>query len=271
MRVEDLQTQLARARAQRTLASSQFERFSRLAAARVLSDSQLDEVRAQRDIANEDVARAEEQLQQGKYEIDESAVCAPFPGVVTERLIQKGEYLQTGAATVRLVDTGDIEARATATLDLAGNVRRGQEVTLRGHGGERPGRVRAVVPVGDDRSRQFEVRVEFAGYEWLVGAPIEVSLPSTADRTAIVVPRDAVVIRQNRQYVLRVTSAGTVEEVNVTPGPVIGDMIQVSGLLDAGDRLVVRGAERLSAGNSVKIIDLTGRASRDRSDTARLQ
>ena len=60
-------------------------------------------------------------------------------------------------------------------------------------------------------------------------------------------------------------------QVNVTPGPVIGDMIQVSGLLDAGDRLVVRGAERLSAGNSVKIIDLTGRTSRDRSDTARLQ
>src|SRR5256885_6231839 len=47
------------------------------------------------------------------------------------------------------------------------------------------------VPVGDDRSRQFEVRVTLANPQWLVGTPVEVGLPSSAQRTAVTVPRDA--------------------------------------------------------------------------------
>ncbi|MBV9727406.1 MAG: hypothetical protein JO299_19780, partial [Gammaproteobacteria bacterium] len=76
----------------------------------------------------------------------------------------------------------------------------------------------------------------------LVGVPVEVSLPSSAVRTAITVPRDALVIRQNHPYVLRVTGAGTVEELDVTPGAGIADVVEVSGPLAAGDRLVIRDA-----------------------------
>jgi len=78
-------------------------------------------------------------------------------------------------------------------------------------------------------------------------------------RTAITVPRDALVIRQNHPYVLRVTGAGTVEELDVTPGAGIADVVEVSGPLAAGDRLVIRGGERLTAGQPVRVIDATHR------------
>ncbi|HVH84522.1 MAG TPA: efflux RND transporter periplasmic adaptor subunit, partial [Steroidobacteraceae bacterium] len=142
LRLEDLAAQVARARAQHDVASSQLERFNRLAATQVLSASQLEDARAQRDVSGDDVTRAGAQLRQAQYEIDQSVIRAPFPGVVSERFIQRGEYLQTGAATVRLVNTGDIEARATASLDLAANVHAGQAVTVRDHGIEKSGKVR---------------------------------------------------------------------------------------------------------------------------------
>jgi RND family efflux transporter MFP subunit len=255
LHLEDLRAQVARARAQQQFNSSQLERFNRLAATQVLSASQLEDARAQREMATDDLTRVEAQLRQVQYDIGQSVIRAPFPGVVTERFIQRGEYLQTGAATVRLVNTGDIEARATAALSLASNVHQGQIVTVRDHGIEKSGRVRTVVPVGDDRSRQFEVRVTLASPEWLVGTPIEVSLPSAAVRTAVTVPRDALVIRQNHSYVLRVTRADTVEELDVTPGAGIADVVEVQGPLAAGDRLVIRGGERLAAGQAVRVID----------------
>ena len=255
LRLEDLRAQVARARAQQQFNSSQLERFNRLAATQVLSASQLEDARAQREMSTDDLTRVEAQLRQVQYDIGQSVIRAPFPGVVTERFIQRGEYLQTGAATARLVNTGDIEARATAALSLASNVHPGQTVTVRDHGVEKSGRVRTVVPVGDDRSRQFEVRVTLASPEWLVGTPIEVSLPSAEVRTAVTVPRDALVIRQNHSYVLRVTRANTVEELDVMPGPGIADLVEVRGPLAAGDRLVVRGGERLAAGQAVRIID----------------
>jgi hypothetical protein len=103
--------------------------------------------------------------------------------------------------------------------------------------------------------RQFEVRVTIPGPEWLVGTPVEVSLPSNAARTALTVPRDALVIRQNRSYVLRVTRAGTVEEIDVTAGVGMADSVEVRGALSPGDRLVVRGGERLVPGEAVTVIE----------------
>ena len=255
LRLEDLRAQVARARAQHDVSSSQLERFNRLAATQALSASQLDDARAQREMSSDDLARAEAQLRQAQYEIAQSVIRAPFPGVLTERFIQRGEYLQTGAATVRLVNTLDIEARATAALELAANVHPGQAVAVREHGVEKSGRVRTVVPVGDERSRQFEVRVTLASPEWLVGTPVEVSLPSTSARSAVTVPRDALVIRQNHSYVLRVTRANTVEQLDVTPGAGMADSVEVRGPLAPGDRLVVRGGERLATGQAVRVID----------------
>ncbi|HEY6825005.1 MAG TPA: efflux RND transporter periplasmic adaptor subunit [Steroidobacteraceae bacterium] len=263
LQLEDLRAQVARARAQQQFNSSQLERFNRLAATQALSASQLEDARAQREMSTDDLTRVEAQLRQVQYDIDQSVIRAPFPGVVTERFIQRGEYLQTGAATVRLVNTSDIEARATAALGLAGNVHPGQSVTVRDHGIEKSGRVRTVVPVGDDRSRQFEVRVTLASPEWLVGTPIEVSLPSAAVRTAVTVPRDALVIRQHHSYVLRLTRTDTVEELDVTPGAGSADVLEVHGPLAAGDRLGLRGGERLAAGQAVRVVDPTHRAARE--------
>jgi membrane fusion protein, multidrug efflux system len=255
LRLDDLRAQVARARAQQQVNSTQLDRFNRLAATQVLSASQLDDARAQREMATDDLTRVEAQLREAQYDIGQSVIRAPFPGVVTERFIQRGEYLQTGAATVRLVNTADIEARATAALTLAANVHPGQPVTVRDHGTQRTGRVRTVVPVGDDRSRQFEVRVALASPEWLVGTSVEVSLPSSSERTVVTVPRDALVIRQDHSYVLRVTRANTVEELDVTPGAGVADSVEVRGNLSPGDRLVVRGGERLAAGQAVRVID----------------
>src|SRR3569833_86872 len=173
---------------------------------------------------------------------------------MTERFIQKGEYVQLGAATVRRVNSSDIEARATAALGRAANIHLGESVSIRDHGRERRGHIRAIVPVGDDRSRQFEVCVVFENPEWLVGTSVEVSLPAATERTAITIPRDASVIRQNHSYVMRVRRANTVEELDVTPGIALADVVEVSGPLSPGDQLVTRGAARLSAGKAVKVI-----------------
>jgi len=260
LRLEDLKAQVAHARAQQQFNTSQLDRFNRLAATAALSASQLEDARAQREMSTDDLTRADAQLRQVQYDIGQSVIRAPFPGVVTERFIQRGEYLQVGAATVRLVNTADVEARATAALSLAGNVHPGQLVSVRDHGIEKSGQVRTVVPVGDDRSRQFEVRVALASSGWLVGTPVEVSLPSAAVRTAVTVPRDALVIRQNHSYVLRLTQSNTVEELDVTPGAGIADVVEVRGPLAAGDRLVIRGGERLAAGQAVQVVDPAHRA-----------
>lgn len=254
LRVADLQAQAARAKAQAGLAAAQADRFGRLAPTHVISDSQVEESRGQLNMAGADVARLTAQLHQAEYETQQAEIRAPFSGVVTERFVQRGEFLQPGAAVVRLVNTEEIEARATAALAYAGNVKAGQVLTVRMGGEERHGTVRAIVPVGDDRSRQFELRVVLPGPSWLVGTAVDVSVPTGEARTAVTIPRDALVIRQNRSYVMRVTPGNTVEERSVEPGNASAGTVEIRTGVLAGDRLVVRGAEGLVDGQPVAIV-----------------
>lgn len=253
LRVADLQAQVARAGSQAELSRVQMERYQSLAATKIYSASQLDEARAQLEMARHDVARLTAQLNQAQYETEQSTVRAPFAGVVAERFIQRGEYLQVGAAVARLVNTDELEARATAALAFAGNVKPGQAAAVRAGAEERQGTVRAVVPVGDDRSRQFEVRVGVNRTRWPVGTAIEVSLPTGAEHSAVLVPRDAIVLRQSQSYVMRVAPNGTVERRDVEAGGAVEDQVEIRSGVAEGDRLVVRGAERLEPGQPVVV------------------
>ena len=70
-------------------------------------------------------------------------------------------------------------------------------------------------------------------------------------------------IRQNRSYVLRVTRGNTVEQLDVTPGAGMADSIEVTGPLSPGDRLVIRGGERLAVGQVVRVVGPAARSALD--------
>lgn len=255
LRVTELQAQVARAQAQAALARAQLDRYENLAATKIYPASQLDEARAQLDMARHDVARLTAQLGQAEYETQQSKIRVPFAGVVTERFTQRGEYLQVGAAVARVVNTENLEARATAALAFASNIKAGQTTTVRVASEERRATVRAVVPVGDDRSRQFELRLVLAKATWPVGTAVEVSVPTGAERAAVVVPRDAIVIRQGHSYVMRVAGNGTVERREVDPGSAVDDVVEIRSGVSAGDKLVIRGSERLEHGQAVMVME----------------
>jgi len=255
LRREELLAELRRTEAKQALSKTQLDRFSKLETGNLIARSQLDEARATLETDGQTAARARAQLRQVEYDIAQADVRAPFSGIVTERFAQRGEYLQVGANIVHFVDTEHIEARVQAPLALADKIRPGMQVGMRKGGAEQAAIVRAVVPVGDERARQFELRVGVDPTFALVGSAIEVALPETAEAAsaALAVPRDALVRRTDRTYVMRVSSDSKAEQVVVTPGTSSGELVEVRGALNVGDRLVVRGAERLSAGQTVAV------------------
>jgi RND family efflux transporter MFP subunit len=253
LRREEIQSDVRRAEAQRTLTETQLQRLEKLATSNAIAKTQLDEARAAMETNVQALAHARAQLHQIDHDIDQALVHAPFAGVVTERFAQRGEYLQVGATIVHLVDTDHIEARVQAPLTMADKIHAGMQVTVKTGGQETSAKVRTVVPVGDERARQFELRVGLSPALALVGSAVEVSLPEDRGDEALTVPRDALVQRQNQTYVMRVTPQNTAEQVLVSAANAAGDKVEVHGALSAGDRLVVRGAERLAPGQNVKV------------------
>ena len=180
-------------------------------------------------------------------------VRAPFDGIVAERHTQQGEYLVTGASVARLVDTAAPEVRVRAPVELARHLGQGTAVRVRSADGERDYPVSALIPVGDEASRQLELRIVLDDLQAPVGTAVDVGLPSAEARSVVAVPRDAVILRREGDFVLRVDPAGKAERLAVKTGAAVDDLVEVSGDVRAGDRLIVRGGERVEPGQAVSV------------------
>jgi RND family efflux transporter MFP subunit len=253
LHLEDARSEVARIKAQRELAARQSERLETLAASHSIAANQVDEARAQVAQFAAQLRQAEVRVRSAQYDLDQTEVHAPFPGVITERLATRGEFVATGAAIAHLVDISHLEARVQAPLALASIVRPGMPLAVRF--GERTANahVRAIVPVGEEHTRQFELRLELGDAPLLVGGAIEVALPEREAERTLAVPHDALVVRADGSYVVRVADDGSSERVNVRAGASDGGLTAVEGPLRSGDLVVVRGAERLASGQKVQI------------------
>ena len=251
LELQDNQAVLESLRARKRYLNNNVERWTRLAAKDNASANQLDEARSELDMIIQEIRRAEVSVAQTSRRIDQTKVLAPFSGVVVERQVQVGEFVGRGSEVARLVDTENREIRAQAPLSVSSYIQEGLEVSVEHQGNATLSPVKRVIRVGDERSRMFEVRIAANDPAWVIGSPVRVALPSSDPRKLVAVPRDALVLRGNEIFVLRVTSENLVEKVSVDTGIGLGSLVEVIGDVSGGDRLVTRGAERLKAGQEV--------------------
>lgn len=232
----------------------QLARSEELAVNNNVSANLLDESRAQREQALHQLADARAQLERAEGDLARTKIRAAFAGHVVERLASVGEYIGVGEDVIRLVDTYRKEIALPAPIALTAFVRPGLKVRVTNGGAERELVVRTIVPVGDAISRMVEVRLKANDSDWLVGSPVQVSLPAAEPVTAIAVPRDALVERGAESHLFRINDDGTAEQVTANIQTTVGLWVAIAEGIDPGDQVVVRGAERLAPGQKVEII-----------------
>ena len=255
LNLADSEAQLLSLKSQLKYRDSSLQRFQKLADSNNAAATQLDEAQSQLDMTRQEIKRAEVAIAQIKRRIRQTEVLAPFPGIVVERVVQTGEFVNRGAQVARLVDTEHREIRAQAPLSVAGWIREGMQVSVEHGDRESLSPVSYVIPVGDDRSRMFEVRIAANDPAWIIGSPVRIALPNSEPRELVAIPRDGLVLRGNNIYVMRVNSDNTVEKVTVETGIGLGGFVEVIGNVEQGDRIITRGGERIQAGQAVTIAE----------------
>ncbi|MBV9570653.1 MAG: efflux RND transporter periplasmic adaptor subunit [Alphaproteobacteria bacterium] len=245
---------VARLSAQLNFDRSQAERMDRLFSQAAIAKATRDQASSTRQMDEGALAQAQASLRKSQYQFSHSEIRAPFPGRVVARLINTGEYAIAGKEILRLVDIGSIEVKAQSPIDSAHFLREGMQVTV--EVAHRPilAAVRAIVPVGDELSRTIEIRVALKPGQAFVGDAAKVMVPSAAPRNVLAVPRDALVLREDNTYVFKVDAKNVAARVAVQTGSQDGAFVEVRGQLKPGERVIVRGAERLEAGQKVQPI-----------------
>jgi RND family efflux transporter MFP subunit len=237
---------------------SEKERLEQLAKNNLSAKSQLDQVISELAMAESDVWIAEAQLGQARVAMHVTQIRAPFDGIVTEKLRNIGERLSVADEVIRLVDPKSIEVVARAPLNTVNFIKNGDVLAMHNDFREGEGSVRTIVPFGNPQSHMFEVRLNVDPEVWTVGESVRLSMPTAAAKEVLTVPRDALVLRREGAFVFRIDDELMAEQVGVTTGLGAGNLIEVIGDINAGDRVVTRGGERLASGVRVHISEDRG-------------
>lgn len=240
-----------------------------LAAKAALESSRIDYLRTQQLIQKNVFAKSaldttqltyqqkEADLQSAQSDLDKTTIRAPFDGVLGARKINLGEYVTAGQALVSLTDIANLKAVYQLPEDYLGQVKTGQKVqiTTKTSGSKSyEGRVNFVAPTINLNTRSFEVQaaVPNPNAELAPGQFINITQFLTEDRSALLVPRRAVVATVSGPIVYRVVN-GKAVATPVKTGQETKNNIQILSGLNVGDKVVTDGTQDLSDGMSVKV------------------
>ncbi len=225
-------------------------RLEKLTSGNNVAQNRLDEAIVNRSVTRSELSAAQARVAQTAERLRRSVVTAPFSGVITQRLKQAGEWASSGDVVVRLVNFTALEVQGWIPVNALAFIADGTHLDLMTDTRVSEGVVRTIVPIGEDRSKLYEVRLSVAAQDWTVGQTLRIAVPSEQPRNVVAVPRDALVLRRDSTTVYRITEDNIAEAVSVVLGIAAGDLIEVSGI-ESGDRVVTRGGERLRPGQTV--------------------
>ncbi|MBY6204890.1 efflux RND transporter periplasmic adaptor subunit [Halomonas denitrificans] len=239
----------------------------RLAEDRFLPDTEIRARVSGAEVARAELAVAEAARDTAAERVAFHRVLAPFDGVVAQRMIDEGEWVETGTAVGELVAIDALWLEVQAPQRLWPRLGRidGAEVTVDAIPDRRfAAELVARVPVGDPDARTFLVRLVLtdADPDITPGMSARARFRLLSDGEVLLVPRDALIRYPDGTVTLfiveRSVSPPVARQREVVLGRVDGDRAVVVEGLDPDAPVVVRGNETLVDGQPVRIVDPAG-------------
>ena len=245
----ELKAQVAKAEADRDMAQRNLERTKQLMTQNASSQSDLEK-------ADAGYRSAQASYDLLKTRLDRTVVRAPFAGLAGRRLVSIGTYVNAQTPLISLQSINPQHATFQVPERYADRLRQGQLVSFQVAalpGKNFSGEVVFVDPVVELPGRTILVKARVPNPERRLqaGMFIEARLATDIRPNAVVVPEDAILPLQGQTYIW-VVKAGKADRRQVTLGVRTAGWVEIQpGSVDAGDSVVVGGAERLFPGANV--------------------
>jgi len=248
-----------RAKARQTLARTEQLRGSNAFRKNALEDAQRDLEAAEASFAESEAetARARAELRLAEIALEDASIRAPFSGVVLARHVVTGDHVQVGGAIVTLMNDEALEIEADVPAQRLSGLAPGVLVSAQLQDGRRlDAAVRAIIPEENPRTRTRAVRftpdLPEDALRIAENQSVTVFIPIGEERTVVSVHKDALLLdsAKPRVYVVR---DGKVQPRTIRIGESLGNRFEVIEGLVPGEKVVIKGNERLRPGQPVAV------------------
>jgi cobalt-zinc-cadmium efflux system membrane fusion protein len=179
----------------------------------------------------------------------ETTVFAPITGTVVQRKVGPGQYVNAGASDPVFVigDLSTVWLTAFVRESEASAVSVGQDVSasvLALPGRDLRGRIDYVAAAIDPASRRLMVRATLQNPDGLLKPEMfaNVTIYSAGDHPAVGVPKQALIYEGDQVRLWVAQEDKTIELRRIKPGLTNGNLVEVLGNLNSGDRIVTKGS-----------------------------
>jgi RND family efflux transporter MFP subunit len=227
--------------------------ISQLAVAEGRYQDAIEEVRNRQAI----VIQRRTELEIARQQLADTVIVSPMDGSVSERQGSVGQYLAAGAPVVTLVRIDPLRLRLAVPEREAGAVVVGQPVklTVEGDAGKHEGRVARLSPAITESNRTLLIEAEVPNPRGLLrpGAFAKADIVVEAGEKIVTVPAESVVTFAGIEKVLLV-SQGKVAEKRVRTGRRLGDRVEITEGVVAGNRVILQPGNLVS-GQAVTVVN----------------
>ncbi|MDJ0783480.1 MAG: efflux RND transporter periplasmic adaptor subunit [Desulfosarcinaceae bacterium] len=255
--IEILEKQVAQIEVRAQHKRKNVRRFEKLFQKNAASEQAYDDVAFQLSelLLEKEVIR--KRIERQDLQVAKSMIRAPFDGLVLERHMSVGEWLDTGAPVYTIAATADMVVRVAVPETVIRHVAAGQEVSLTIEALDKAlqGTVDAIVPVADVTSKTVQIKIAIPYAQGFIqNMSAIVHIPVRGEATLKMVRRDALVRHQGKIFIYTI-EAQKAKLLPVTVAAYDGEMAGLSDPhLKPGMPVVVDGNERLRPNQPVEIV-----------------
>jgi RND family efflux transporter MFP subunit len=185
-------------------------------------------------------------------------ITAPFAGLVTDRLVHPGALVGPGndVALLTIQQVSHLRLVVAVPEEDVSGIENGARVTFRVPAWpeqDYSGTIARISGALEQKTRTMAVELDVANRDGSLapGMYPSVKWPVRDRRAGLFVPKTSVVTTTERTFVIR-DQSGHAEWVDVKKGVAEGDLVEVLGLLKAGDKVVRNATDEIRPGTPLR-------------------
>ena len=231
-------------------AKADLNRFKQLLASGAISSQKVDKAKLRYDVAQSNVARAENQLSYAE-------VRSPVDGVVVEKRLSVGDLASPGVPILAIEDPNSLLVATYVSENYISKIHEGDtvDITIKSLGKTFEGQVRQVVQAADPVSHQFLVKVALKASSDIHPGMFAQAGFRVGERQAIMIPQATLQERTGLFAVYVLDADGISQYRLVRLGQSLGDKVEIVAGLNDGDTIVWAAQHTLKSGMKVQAVN----------------
>ncbi len=223
------------------IAKTQYKRFQDLQKTGFVSPREIDEKK-------QSWIEAEKELYRTKIEQNNLRFYAPFDGIIGAFKIKEGTQVQEAAAVVSIYDPGSLTVEVDIPCTNLPEIKKHQTVIVFNH----HYKLNHLQKMIDDETHMCPADVDIQCEHCLIGSTVSVDLVVKEKTNALVIPEQALFLKNATSYVYKIINNKT-ELTAVKTGIQEKDRLEIVEGLKAFDQVIAKSPDRLSPGLEVLV------------------